>query len=474
MCAEYIKMGDPPPTKGGQYEIEVTKKLREKLSNAFLVIGNPCFSTDSSFLYEYDLIICSPFICDVVEIKFLHPLVKVFEDGLECIDGFSLPNVFSTVENKGKVLAGRLKDKPFSVHNPIRVTSRVLYGPENTEVRFFFRPHERNNKFLKLSDLIAFYKRIEKGNVSHGVDRAEWRRIRGIWKELSQKTRENPKSRHKLGKFVIRKQLPSDSRAREYLGTDEAPCKVDVNLKEFPFDDLSSIKEIETRLRKTTRAMQIMRNLRHPYIRCVIGHFRTGCSLVQVSDWFEGIPLESLWNTLRKTPLVNKLEVMVKIAEALAFCHSKGVFHRNITASNILANEELDDLRICGFEYAKDVDLAETLSKGRMAQRDNRLITPEELLGRGTRNINFRLSDIYQVGILFYRIFENGIWPFEDPLDYCTSEIRMNAYHSHESEDGFEEVVKLISSMMETNPKDRPDPMQEVVYILTDIIRKVE
>ena len=218
--------------------------------------------------------------------------------------------------------------------------------------------------------------------------------------------------------------------------------------------------------------MQIVRILRHPYIRCVIGHFRTGCSLVQVSDWFDGQPLESQWSMLVKVPLVNKLWLMSRIAEGFSFCHSKGIFHRNITASNIMVNEALDDPRICEFEFAKDVDLTQTLSKGKMKGRDNRILPPEEFLEKGARNMNYRLCDIYQIGILFYRIIESGAWPFENPLDYCTGQCTVNELKSHQREEGFEETVDLILKMMEIRPENRPDPMQEVVSILNDIIRK--
>ena len=85
-------------------------------------------------------------------------------------------------------------------------------------------------------------------------------------------------------------------------------------------------QELTKHISDMTRGMQILRTIRHQYISCVIGHFQTGSSLVEVSDWFEGTSLEDLWHILNEISLVDKMGLMLKIAQGLSFCHSKGYF----------------------------------------------------------------------------------------------------------------------------------------------------
>ena len=140
------------------------------------------------------------------------------------------------------------------------------------------------------------------------------------------------------------------------MAVDEPPCKMDVHLKEFNFNPLMSRDQLNTHLGAVSREMQTLRRIRHPYIACVTGHFQTGTSLVQVSDWFDGRSIEESWTVVRTLSFDDKLALMIKIVQALAFCHQKNVFHRNIHAGNVLVSSDCDEIRVRGFEYAKDLE----------------------------------------------------------------------------------------------------------------------
>jgi serine/threonine protein kinase len=470
MCADFIKINDPPPTIGGEYEQEVRETLFKKLSNNFLVIGGASFPTKSSYFYDFDIILMAPFLCDVLEVKRIYPRVKVFEDWLESGSDFRVPRVFSSLENKTRVLAEKLRSGPFFWKEAPWVNCRVLIGPKETEIKFDHKEHQINKKVLGLEEAIQYYKKLERENSNSIKATNDWQRFKQSWIRYSQNLSGNRRNKLELGRFIIRKRLPPEDNLPEYLGTDELPCKVDVHLKEFPFESVGSISELESYLKEITREMQILRRLRHQYIRCVVGHFRTGCSLVQVSDWFEGITLENAWRWLKRLSLNDKLGIMVKIVQGMAFCHSKGVFHRNINASSILINEDFDDIRIVGFEFAKDLELTKSITKRKMELRNRRIIPPEELLKKGASN--YRLYDIYQTGLLFYRIIEDGEWPFEDVFDFVTEKCFNREFSSHRDEKGFREIRNLILSMMQIKPQQRPDPMLKVEGILNNIITK--
>src|SRR5437870_580995 len=86
--------------------------------------------------------------------------------------------------------------------------------------------------------------------------------------------------------------------------------------------------------------------LRHPYLACVTGHFRTAWSLVQVSDWFDGKPLEQLWPELARASLLETLQLMLMLTQALAYCHRQKVYHRNLDARHILVSPNWNDIRL--------------------------------------------------------------------------------------------------------------------------------
>lgn len=467
MAARFIKISDPPPTVGGEYELEARQTLTEKLSENFLIIGGASFATQRSYFYDYDLIIIGLDLCEVIEVKCIYGSVKVFEDWIESGRDFRISQVFSTLENKARVLAARLNSPPFSLKNPPWVNSRLLVGPQ-TEIKFDYKEHKNNRKVVSLQELIQHYKAFDRESSRDKNKSEEWRRINQTWDNFSSKQAENRRGRHELGHFIIRKRITAQDLCPEYLAIDEPPCKAEVHLKEFPFDLTIDPKELHGHLAEMTREMQILRRLRHPYVHCVIGHFQTGCSLVQVSDWFEGSPLEKCWHEMAKLFLADKVDLMAKITEGMAFCHSKGVFHRNMNAANILVSESFDDVRITGFDFAKDLELGSTLTKKKMEGRDRRIIPPEELIK--ANDLNYRLYDIYQTGLLFYRIIENGAWPFENTTDYMNTKGFTREVSNHKKENGFKKIESLINKMIHLEPEKRPDTMLKIEGILNDII----
>lgn len=467
MAAVYIKMNDPPPTVGGDYEQKVREALCKKLSEEFLVIGGASFPTHQSYFYDYDLIVIGPDLCDIIEVKCIYGSVRIFEDWVEGGGDFRIARIFTILENKARVLAERLKSPPFSWRDAPRINSRVLIGPD-AEITFDYKDHKNNRKVVSPKELIDYYKTLEREPNRKKNRPEDWARIKQAWASFSNKLSENQSNRHELGHFILKKRLPSQGVCPEYLAVDEPPCKIEVHLKEFPLDSFGDQKGSYLYLQEITREMQILRRLRHQYIHCVVGHFRTGCSLVQVSDWFDGSPLEKRWQEMTSLSLADKIGLMTKIAQGMAFCHSKGVFHRNINATNILANESFDDVRVTGFDFAKDLELSSTLTMTKMEGRDRKIIPPEELAK--TNDLNYRLYDIYQTGLLFYRTLENGEWPFENTADYITGKSCVRELSCHKEEIGFKEIEDLILGMIQVEPENRPSTMLKIEGMLDNII----
>ena len=65
-----------------------------------------------------------------------------------------------------------------------------------------------------------------------------------------------------------------------------------------------------------------------------------------------------------------------------------------------------------------------------------------------TKIRNPRLYDVYQAGLLFYRLLENGEWPFGDVIEYCTGDGTIRPMANHEADRGVKDARELIGSML--------------------------
>lgn len=240
---------------------------------------------------------------------------------------------------------------------------------------------------------------------------------------------------------------------------DQPPCPVDVHLREFALDPTLRRESLEEYVDQVAREMVTMRRIRHPSVACVIGHFFTGGSLVQVSDWFGGRPLEERWDAVRDSTVSQRLGLCYRLVQALAFCHERGIFHRNICADAVLVSDDLEDLKLTSFEYARDLERSGTLTGDRLWIREPRLIPPEDLTHP---TANPRTGDAYQLGLLFYRIMEGGAWPFEDPVLYASGDCPLRPFHLVPDADGGSELRTLLQEMLSPRAEKRPDPLQRV------------
>ncbi len=472
MPADVIKFGEHPPGTGGEFEREVVLALRDNLPSHCLLLVNPSFPTWASFFYEYDIIILSPLWAIVVEIKKLIYSVDVYEDWLEGINQYKVPSVFSKLENKTKVFNSKLREQFHWVDTPW-IKDHVLVGPENIKVNFKFKKHKENSKVLKLQEALEYYKTIDAQLFKTQYDKYGWESLKQKLKGFSENLQENCRKKNKIGRFLLKRRVSDDFETLEYLAIDEPPCPVDVRLIEYPFDPVLSKKQLEGYLKAVSREMVILRGLRHQFINCAIGHFQTGCSLVQVNDWFEGKPLSNLWSKMGEIDFITKLGLMVKVLQGIGYCHIKGVFHRNISSKNILIDCDFEDLRITGFRFAKDIELTQTMTSTGMQNRDSKIIPPEELVRN--EDINYRLYDIYQLGVLFYQILENGEYPFEDVFDYMTApkdQFKIS-FNSHFKESGMDEMITLVKSMLKVNPSSRPNLVEKIEGEINSIICSV-
>jgi len=305
---------------------------------------------------------------------------------------------------------------------------------------------------LRLSD---YAKLLQNQSAPAAVTRGG---IRDRWTEHRTKYQAPTERRDgRLGRFIIKRRLEAAGDRVAYLAVDEPPCKVDVHLLEIPFPKEMPTGDLEAYLSKATRPMAALRRLRHPLIQCVTGHFCTGSSLVQISDWFDGQALPHLTRS-QTLSIEDKILLMTRVSEALVYCHRRSVFHRNIHPSNVLTAGDCSNIQLTGFECVRDPLQGETATLEELQKRDVRVLPPEEI--QNSTSLDYRLYDMFQAGVLFYWILEDGRWPFVSTFDYITGAGLLEFQSS--TDHRYEPLRRLVTAMLATDSRRRPDLFTQV------------
>jgi hypothetical protein len=463
VSAELVICGDFAVGVGGEFERECAKELRDNLPDGYVIATNVYLPRGGGGeFYECDTIVSAPGVCDILEMKCIRSNLTVWEDLITTETGFAVDRVFSILDSKAKVLSSRRQKSPFPTanqHRSVKIHSQVVV-PSDARITFKVPSHSQSKPVRTLAETVTQYQRIASSSpqfrdpVARRENLSAWTAYRNESSKGQRKTQRN------LGRFVIRREIRRHNGVFEYFAVDEPPCQMEVQLREFPYDPALPSSQLQGYLRAVARESGVLMKLRHPYIACVIGHFQTGASWVQVSDWFEGERLEDSWPLVADTSVWDKLGIFLKLLKALQFCHEKGVFHRNISADVVRVTSDCSDVRLMGFDCALDLGGTSTTNKAALNTRDSHLIPPEDL--QAGRTTNPRLSDIFQTGLLLYRLLENGRWPFDNTFEYVTSGGVLRPF-SDPAKDQETEILRTTAvRMLDPQPGNRPDLLSKV------------
>ncbi|MCK4827947.1 serine/threonine-protein kinase PknK, partial [bacterium] len=165
----------------------------------------------------------------------------------------------------------------------------------------------------------------------------------------------------------------------------------------------------------------------------------------------------------RKLNLSEFLKLSIKITEILGQLHRLNIIHKNINPSNIVWNQETDQVKLIDFGISTVLS-----SEIAAIQNPNKFegtlsyISPEQT-GRMNRMIDYR-SDMYSLGVTLYEIM-TGQLPY-------TSRDAMELVHCHlakvpvpphtlkssiltEESGGYEILSKIIMKLMSKGAEDR-------------------
>lgn len=174
------------------------------------------------------------------------------------------------------------------------------------------------------------------------------------------------------------------------------------------------------------REAEIGRRLVHPNVQRVLGTGRLPGSVAPyiVLEYVEGEPFRQFLENNLPLPVDRAIDFASQLADALSYCHSKGVVHRDLKPENILITKDgvlkLMDFGIALLEGAKRV----TWGSFSPAVGTPDYMAPEQVRGeRGDER-----TDVYAVGVILFEMLAGQV-PFlgDNPLSIMSQRVNQDA-----------------------------------------------
>jgi serine/threonine protein kinase len=177
----------------------------------------------------------------------------------------------------------------------------------------------------------------------------------------------------------------------------------------------------------------------------------------------------SLKEILKDKSLTEKeiLKLGIDICNALEFCHSKNIIHRDIKEANIFISNNNNSYKLGDFSVSKNI--SENTSAMTKVGTIN-YMPPEVLKGeKYTKN-----TDIYSLGIVLYKLFNRGKIPFlpENQNNITQNDIetaiskRISGQEFSKPNNMRKNIYQILKKACSYNPNDR---YQEVAELKNDL-----
>jgi serine/threonine protein kinase/Tfp pilus assembly protein PilF len=164
-------------------------------------------------------------------------------------------------------------------------------------------------------------------------------------------------------------------------------------------------------LRRFEREHRILGALDHPYVARLLDGRATDEGIpFFVMEYVEGLPIDQYARN-RSLSITERLELFLKVCEAVANAHGHRIIHRDLKPSNILVTED-GVPKLLDFGVAKLLDLDSAGTAGDATATAYRVMTPEYASPAQLRGLPpSEADDVYSLGVLLY-ILLTGRHPY--------------------------------------------------------------
>jgi len=203
----------------------------------------------------------------------------------------------------------------------------------------------------------------------------------------------------RIGKYTVEKELGHGGFGRVYLAFDP-DVKRKVAIKRIENVDPAKLKYFLMEIPTTGR-------LAHKNIVTIYDSGEDAGNPYLVMELLEGQTLNEVIRDRKPLSLIDKIRIMMQVAEGLGYAHSKGVVHRDVKPENImLLADNTVKIMDFGIALAPDRNVHMTQTGGLIGTP--RYFAPEQIEGQKATG----QTDIFAYGDVFYELL-TGKHPFQ-------------------------------------------------------------
>ena len=266
----------------------------------------------------------------------------------------------------------------------------------------------------------------------------------------------------KIGKYEITGKIGSGGFGAVYRGRDPY-IKRTVAVKTCQLND----EEIKSRF---FREAELAGNLHHRHITTIYDFgVENGIPYI-VQEFLSGEDLDRKVKRAEPLPIARKVEILVAIADGLAYAHAAGIIHRDIKPANVRILED-GSVKIMDFGIAKSLQTESNLTQTGITLGTSAYLAPEQIRGEPVD----RRTDIFSLGILAYELLTYRK-PFRgEHLSTILYKILNETPERIEdlSPDAPPSLVAAVNKAMEKQRENRYESMDALKQDLVNVQREV-
>jgi len=200
-----------------------------------------------------------------------------------------------------------------------------------------------------------------------------------------------------LGRYRVDRQIGRGSMGAVYLGHDpkigrQVAIKTMALSQEFDGPGLVEARE------RFFREAETAGRLQH---RDIVTIFDAGedRDLAYIAmEYLKGHDLQAHTTPSNLLPVRSVLQIVARVADALAYAHRQGVVHRDIKPANVMIDPTANTVKVTDFGIARITDSSRTRTG--MVLGTPSFMSPEQMAGR---RVDGR-SDLYSLGVMLFQL----------------------------------------------------------------------
>ncbi|MDI1348341.1 serine/threonine-protein kinase [Aquabacterium sp.] len=209
-----------------------------------------------------------------------------------------------------------------------------------------------------------------------------------------------------LGRYLIDKPLGQGAMGAVYQGHDPATgrrvaIKTMALSREFSGDELVDARN------RFLREAEMAGRLQHPDIVGILDAGEVDGLAYIAMELVEGVDLSRHTQPGQLLSVPQVLRITARVAEALAYAHTRGVTHRDVKPANIMVDLAHDVVKVMDFGVARVADATRTRTG--VVLGTPTFMSPEQLSGQPTDG----RSDVYSLGVTLFQLL-TGALPYRN------------------------------------------------------------